>query len=321
MRRLPPLTALRVFEAVGRAGSVKDAAIELNVTPAAISHQIRLLEDHVGTELFVRSAKGLVQTQAGREFQRSVADAFDRICESARKIGPGRAQSVRIHSLPSFAACWLVARLSKFYLAHPGIDVEITTVGDPGQPPDLEMLEADLAIRVGTTAGAWPGLTAEPLVHEEMFPVCAPSLLAAAPGLNNPSELVRYPLLLVSRRAEGWPEWLGAAAQAGFDTANIDAEHGPRFDTIQLTIAAAVEGMGVAIGRLPLVEDYLADGKLVAPFALRVTSKNVYWLLSARNKPLTNAAQIFRDWLLAELGLPASEERTEKRAPLAAAHA
>jgi LysR family glycine cleavage system transcriptional activator len=320
MRRLPPLTALRVFEAVGRAGSVKDAATELNVTPAAISHQIRLLEDHVGTELFVRSAKGLVQTQAGREFQRSVAEAFDLIAESARRIGPGRSQSVRIHSLPSFASCWLVARLSKFYLAHPGIDVEITTVGDPGLPPDLEMLEADLAIRVGTSAAAWPELTAEPLVHEEMFPVCAPSLVANAQGLTDPSDLARYPLLLVSRRAEGWPEWLGAARAAGFNIANIDTEHGPRFDTIQLAITAAAEGMGVAIGRLPLVEDFLTEGKLVAPFALRVTSKNVYWLLSSRSRPLSNAAQIFREWLLAELGLPA-DPQNETRAPLSAAHA
>ncbi len=309
MRRLPPLTALRVFEAVGRAGNVRAAAQELNVTPAAVSHQIRLLEEHIGAELFNRTGRGLILTQAGTQFFRHVSDAFDHLTDAASRIGVSRAQVVKVHSLPSFASCWLVPRLGKFYVHHPGIDVEIATVGDPGQPPDLAALEADFAIRVGISEGNWPGVRVEKLVHEEMFPVCSPDLLAGDIPLRTPNDLAAHTLLRVSRRAEGWPEWLSAAREHGLTIDGIDPDHGPKFDTIQLAITAAVEGMGVAMGRMPLIEDYLRSGALVAPIALRVTSRNAYWLLSAANAPLSHAAETFRAWMCSELGLaPAQEE-------------
>jgi LysR family glycine cleavage system transcriptional activator len=305
MRRLPPLTALRVFEAVGRAGNVRAAAQELNVTPAAVSHQIRLLEEHVGAELFSRGSRGLSLTQAGTQFYHDVSDAFDRLAGAVRRIHGARAQTVRVHSLPSFASCWLVPRLAKFYGEHPGIDVEITTIGDPAQPLDLAGLEADFAIRVGTSAHAWAGagVRCEKLVHEEMFPVCAPEF-AAASALNAPRDLAGHTLLHVSRRAEGWPEWLAVAKAQGLEICEIDPHHGPKFDTIQLTFTAAAEGMGVAMGRLPLVEDYLRSGVLIEPFApLRVASQNAYWLLSPAASPLSEGAAKLRAWLRAELGL------------------
>jgi LysR family glycine cleavage system transcriptional activator len=307
MRRLPPLTALRVFEAVGRAGNVRAAAQELNVTPAAISHQIRLLEEHIGADLFVRASRGLVLTPAGAQFYQHVSEAFDRLVEAARKIPGARAQTVRVHSLPSFASCWLVPRLARFYAAHPGIEVEISTVGDLAPPLDLTALGVDLAIRVGVSATQWPGVRSEELVHEQMFPVCAPELLKSARPLRTPRDMAGHTLLQVSRRAEGWPEWFAAARAQGMSFSDLDPDHGPKFDTIQMAITAAVEGMGIAMGRLPLVEDYLESGALVEPFSLRVTSRNAYWLLSANTAPLTEAAAVFRGWMRAELGLGAQQ--------------
>src|SRR3569832_2920947 len=134
MRRLPPLTALRVFEAVGRAGNVRAAAKELNGTPAAVSHQIRLLEEHVGADLFSRGSRGLVLTQAGAQFYQHVSEAFDRLVDAVRKIPGSQAQTVRVHSLPSFASCWLVPRLAKFYVGFLGFVVVFFTVGELGQP-------------------------------------------------------------------------------------------------------------------------------------------------------------------------------------------
>jgi LysR family glycine cleavage system transcriptional activator len=303
MRRLPPLTALRVFEAVGRAGNVRAAAKELNVTPAAVSHQIRLLEDHVGAELFIRGGRGLVLTRAGSQFYQHVSDAFDHLVEAARNIPGARAQTVRVHSLPSFASCWLVPRLARFYAANPGIDVEISTVGDLGQPLDLNALGVDFAIRVGISENQWSGVRSEKLVHEQMFPVCAPALLQGNNPLRAPSDMARYTLLQVSRRAEGWPEWFAAAHAHGLPCRELDPDHGPKFDTIQMAITAAIEGMGIAMGRLPLVEDHLESGALVEPFALRVTSRNAYWLLSAGQVPLSEGAATFRAWMRGELDL------------------
>jgi LysR family glycine cleavage system transcriptional activator len=308
MRRLPPLTALRVFEAVGRAGNVRAAAQELNVTPAAVSHQIRLLEEHVGTDLFLRGGRGLVLTQAGAQFYQHVSEAFDRLVDAVRKIPGSRAQTVRVHSLPSFASCWLVPRLAKFYATCPGIDVEITTVGDLAQPLDLTNLGVDFAIRVGISENQWSNVRVEKLVHEQMFPVCAPILLQGDNPLRAPSDMASHVLLQVSRRAEGWPEWLAAAKANGLTGFELDPDHGPKFDTIQMAITAAVEGMGIAMGRLPLVEDFLESGALVEPFSLRVESRNAYWLLWPGGVPMSDASKKFRAWMRGQLSLNTETE-------------
>jgi DNA-binding transcriptional LysR family regulator len=136
-----------------------------------------------------------------------------------------------------------------------------------------------------------------------MFPVCGAEFAASA-ELRTPRDLASHTLLHVSRRAEGWPEWLAAAKAEGLETCEVDPHHGPKFDTIQLTFTAAAEGLGVAIGRLPLVEDHLRNGVLVEVFApLRVKSQNAYWLLSAANAPLSEGAAKLRAWMREELGL------------------
>ncbi|HVI33909.1 transcriptional regulator GcvA [Phenylobacterium sp.] len=306
MRRLPPLTALRAFEAVGRLGNVREAADELNVTPAAVSHQIRALEDHLGVELFARTARVLQLTRRGAEFLSSVTAAFDLLHEGADRLNHecGRERLV-VNSLPSFASNFLVPRLSQFHADHPQIEIEVNTAGKFGEPLDLRHLGADVAIRGGLHEGAWPGMAAERLVPEVMFPVCAPSLLRGPHAIRTPEDLAGQTLITVSRTPEGWPEWLQAATAAGWDLHEVDARHGPRFDTVQLALTAAVEGMGVAIGRRPLVDDYLESGLLVAPFSIEVTSRIAYWLVYPPGAARMDRLQAFRAWLRAELRLPA----------------
>ncbi len=135
-------------------------------------------------------------------------------------------------------------RLARFYAENPGIDVEISTVGDLGQPLDLNALGVDFAIRVGIGENQWSGVRSEKLVHEQMFPVCAQALLQGNNPLRAPSDIARYTLLQVSRRAEGWPEWFAAARAKGLPCCELDPDHGPKFDTIQMAITAAIEGMG-----------------------------------------------------------------------------
>jgi LysR family transcriptional regulator, glycine cleavage system transcriptional activator len=302
MRQLPSLTALRTFEAVGRLGSVKAAAQELNVTPAAVSHQVRLLEENLRTPIITRSNSGLGLTDAGRDLFLSLTQAFDALDDTARRIrATAEDSTIHVDSLPSFASCWLVPHLSSFYAEHSGVQIEVNTVGDLGYPSAVAKSAASVAIRVGTNGDQWPALIAEKLFHEEMFPVCAPSLLHGSSALKEPRDLAAHTLLIVSRRAEGWPEWLAAADAAGGRTANIDPEHGRKFDTIQLAFTAAIEGMGVVIGRRPLVDQYLKAGLLVEPFNLRVPSKLAYWLVSQPAAAEEPTLQAFRNWLRKEL--------------------
>lgn len=306
MRRLPPLTALRAFEAVGRLGNVKEAADELNVTPAAVSHQVRALEEHLDAELFSRSSRNLQLTRCGADFLGAVSAAFDLLKEGAEQLSQevGR-QRLVVNSLPTFASNFLVPRLLQFHQAHPDLEMEINTSGRFGDPLELKHMGADVAIRAGLHEGSWPGMIAERLVPEEMFPVCAPALLDGEASLRAPRDLAHHTLLIVSRTPEGWPDWLEAARVRGFDVEGVDPNRGLRFDTIQLALTAAIEGVGVVIGRRPLVDAYLASGLLVAPFELSVTSKLAYWLVYPPRMAKTERLRAFRDWLRTELGLPA----------------
>jgi LysR family glycine cleavage system transcriptional activator len=305
MRRLPPLTALRAFEAVGRLGNVKDAADELNVTPAAVSHQIRALADYFDCELFVRTARSLQLTRAGAGFLATASSAFDLLHEGAEQLErQSSSQRLVVNSLPSFAANFLVPRLSQFYAAHPELELEINTGGKFGEPLDFRALGVDVAIRAGVHEGAWPGYLAERLVPEIMFPACAPSLLEGPTPLKQPSDLAQHTLLIVSRTPEGWLDWLEAARARGWNVGGVDPTRGLRFDTIQLALTAAVEGMGVVIGRRPLVDAYMDSGLLVAPFDLTITSKIAYWLVYPPAMAGSERLQAFRRWLRAELGLP-----------------
>lgn len=300
MRWLPPLTGLRVFEAVARVG-VAGAAAELNVTSAAISHQIRALEAEIGLPLFARTKKGLELNRAGREYLRDVAAGLQLIANGTRRMkNPYRTQRLVVDSLTSFANAFLVPRLANFYREHPDVELEIQTLWPGYNRIDFERTGAHLAIRGGSVPGEWPGFRAERLAHETFYPVCAPSMIAATP-LNRPSDLADKTLLVVTTTPEGWREWLEAAKEAGHDVSGVDLRNSLRFDTIYSSMLAAVEGIGVDLGRGPLVDHAIASGQLVAPFDLKVTSTLAYWMVYPEASVALPAFISFRDWLMREL--------------------
>lgn len=293
MRPLPPLNAVRAFEAAARRGSFTAAAAELGVSHAAISRHVRGLEARLGVPLLLRDGRGLAPTEAGRAFAAVVADAFDRLSQGmvaiAAEAGRGR---LRLSVEPAFAGRWLVPRLGDFRKVHPGIDIEL----DPTQRlVDLRAEQTDLAIRYG--AGGWSGVVTERLVRVMDYPVCAPAL---APALRQPADL-RGQTLLHDESAQTWALWLVAAGVAG-----IDATRGPRFHDVALALDAAMAGQGVAMGDDVLCARDIASGRLVRLFDVTVT-RNWYWLVMPEGRRLPPAAGAFRSWLLGCLP-PVEEE-------------
>lgn len=294
MRSLPPLNAVRAFEAAARRGSFTAAAAELGVSHAAISRHVRGLEARLGVPLLRREGRGLAPTEAGEAFAAVVADAFDRLSQGMVTIaafaGRGR---LRLSVEPAFAGRWLVARLGAFRDRHPGIDVEL----DPTQRlADFRTDQTDLAIRYGR--GGWPGVVAERLVRVMDYPVCAPALAAA---LAAPADLKRQ-TLLHDESAQTWALWLAAAG-----VTDIDATRGPRFHDVALALDAAAAGQGVAMGDDVLCARDIAAGRLVRLFDIEVP-RNWYWLVMPEGRRLSPAAGAFRSWLLG--CFPSVEEET-----------
>jgi LysR family transcriptional regulator, glycine cleavage system transcriptional activator len=292
-RRLPPLNALRAFEAAARHLSFTRAASELNVTQAAISHQIKTLEDHLRTPLFRRLNRALMLTSAGQSLFPAVRDALDGLAEAAARLRAREAGgTLTVSTLPSFAVKWLVPRMSRFQDRHPGIDLRISA---KEYLVDFARDDIDVAIRFGR--GNWPAVHAEWMLNEDLLPVCSPALL---PDLRSPAGLQNATLLheemLPLRSFPTWENWLAAAGVEG-----LDASRGPRFSHTHLMLQAAIDGRGVALGQALIVSDDLAAGRLVAPFQFRLPTGFGYFIVcpqAAVDRPKVKA---FREWVLAEL--------------------
>ena len=301
-KALPPLNALRAFEAAARLGSFKEAADELCVTPAAVSYQIRSLESHLGTALFHRTSRGLELTRAGSDYFPVVRGVFQQLVDATRRVmeedGP---QVLTVNVLPTFASSWLVPRIWKFHEAHPDVELQIHSNRTLGAPVDFSRGDVDIAIRGGLTASDWPGLHAEKLVHEEMFPVCSPILMSGANRVTSPEDLVNHTLIVCSSAPEGWNSWLEEARSRGHRVSDVRPSHGLSFDTVQMAMDACALGQGVVIGRRPLVDIYLDTGRLVAPFDFTVMSKIAYWLVGPTQAFEKSSVLAFRRWILREL--------------------
>lgn len=300
-RRLPGLPALRTFEAAGRHLSFTKAADELAVTPAAVSAQIRVLEEQIGVRLFWRTSRTVRLTQAGEILLAAAAEAFEVIGRAVERIGgAGARRTLTVSSGLSFAAKWLVPRLDRFRRLHPGIDIRLDATE---QLADFTRDEVDVAVRFGP--GVYPGLRVDRLFDEEVFPVCSPVLLQGAVPLHRPADLRHHTLIHEDwlGREEGiWPDWRSWLLAAG--AADVDATQGFHFRQTALVIQAAIDGQGVALGTTSLVADDLASGRLVRPFdlALKGPPQFAYYLVAPRataDRPLVKA---FRDWVLAETG-------------------
>lgn len=290
-RRLPSLNWLRAFEAAARHTSFAEAAKELNVTPAAISQQVKQLEQWLETPLFTRQPRSLMLTDAGLGYLPIVRQAFDHLAAGTEELfGDGRGGPVALRVATSLTYIWLIPRLPRFFAAHPEIALRLTTTVDGlGFGQD----DVDLEIRYG--GGGWPGYRSQRLFWEMLFPVCRPALLEGPEPLAEPRDLARHTLIHMIGEPENWQIWLNAAGVSGLSVAG-----GLQFDLHMMAIHAAVRGIGVALGLSPMVDDALADGRLLAPFDLTIPARDAHFVVTPEAAIARGEVQIFKDWLLAE---------------------
>jgi len=290
--RLPSLNGLRAFEAAARHLSFTNAASELNVTQTAISHQIRRLEEELGIRLFVRQNRALALTPEARDYLPGVRAAFNDLRQATdRVLRRDNDHVLTVSTLASLAAKWLLPRLSSFQEAHPGIDVRITT---STALVDFRGGDVDAAIRYGR--GNWAGLRADWLTADELFPVCSPALLTGAKPLRCPEDLANQTLLHSSGGYDDdWRLWLTAAGLP----ADISKQPGLTFDLILMTVQAAIDGFGVAMGRTSYVEADIAKGRLVVPFKITLPADAGFYLVSPEAKADSPKLRAFRQWLVA----------------------
>ena len=296
--RLPSLNGLRAFEAAARHLSFTNAASELNVTQTAISHQIRRLEEELGTKLFVRQNRALALTSEAKEYLPGIRAAFNDLrLATDRLLRRDDDHVLTVSTLASLAAKWLLPRLSAFQEAHPGIDVRITT--STGLV-DFRSGDVDAAIRYGR--GHWPGVRADWLMADELFPVCSPALITGDKPLRRPEDLANFTLLHSSGGYDDdWRLWLTAAGLP----ANISKQPGVSFDLIFMTVQAAIDGIGVALGRTSYVEADIAKGRLVVPFKIALPTDAGFYLVSPQERADPPKLRAFRQWLIASAQIKA----------------
>ena len=290
--RLPSLNGLRAFEAAARHLSFTLAASELNVTQTAISHQIRRLEEELGIRLFIRQNRALALTPEARDYLPGVRAAFNDLrLATDRLLRKEDDKVLTVSTLASLAAKWLLPRLTDFQEQHPGIAVRITT--STGLV-DFQRDNVDAAIRYGR--GQWPGVRADWLMADELFPVCSPSLLRADKPLRRPEDLRNHPLLHTSNtNSDDWRLWLTAAGLP----VDIARQPGITFDMIFMTIQAAIDGIGVAMGRTSYVQDDIAKGRLVVPFKIALPADAGFYLVAPEGRREAPKLAAFRQWIVA----------------------
>jgi len=303
-RRLPPLNALRAFEAAARHLSISAAATELNVTAAAVSQQIKSLEGHLDTSLFRRMNRALALTEAGRLLLPGLSDGLDRINDAVGEVRAAQEGGpLYLHSSPAFASKWLIPRLDSFQHLHPDIEVRINA---SMELIDLRNDDGDCAVRFG--AGRYDGLESVWLMGEEVFPVCSPALLEGEHALTSLAELKHHRLIHDGTPAAhvvspDWRMWLQAAG-----VVDVDYAHGLTLSPWTMVVEAAIGGQGVALGRRNLVSDDLAAGRLVRPFDLGLPIPFSHWLVYRPDAIRRPKVKAFHDWIVTEAQADLSEQ-------------
>ena len=293
MRRLPPLKSLEAFEVASRLGSFLRASEELHLTPSAISHRIRELEEMLGVTLFHRIHRSVVLTDSGRRFAGEISSAFGKIESAAREISrAGKSDLINVHVVPSLAAQWLMPRIARFSAMHPDVDVRITAFVEH---IDLEAGIVDFDIRYGPVLSR-AGLRTEMFPPEPIVALCSPALTRGRNGLRRPADLTGRTLIHSEVNLYTWRDW-----QADHDGISLDLDRGPRFDRSFMSIFAAVDGLGVCLESRLLVERQLDSGRLVLPFGPegpRIPCHSLNYLESRAGLP---KMRLFREWLHAAL--------------------
>jgi LysR family glycine cleavage system transcriptional activator len=294
------LNALRAFEASARHQSFSAAASELNVTPAAVGQLVRSLEEWLGAPLFHRSNSGrarLLPTETAQRALPDIREGFDRLNLGLMRLREGSANGVLTVTVsPAFAAKWLLPRIDRFQAAWPDTDVRLDT---SLKPLDFAAQAIDIGVRYGM--GAWPGLLAEKLLDEELYPVCSPALLASHPGVRKPADLAGLTLIhdqsMESHAGFAtWDAWLRAAGIRGIAT-----RRGLRINNSAAVLQAAIDGQGVALGRSIMARDDLATGRLIRLFPdMTLASDLAYYVVYRAESATSPKLVAFRDWLFEE---------------------
>jgi len=313
-RELPPLNSLRTFEVAARHLSFTRAGEELYVTAAAVSHQIKTLEESLGIMLFERRPKSLALTDAGRAYLPAIQQAFRQLAEATRQLhASANPTTLKVNIPPTFAVKWLIPRLDCFMKSYPGIDIKVSTTREM---VDFTRDDCDLAIRYGR--GEYSGLYSELCLPVEVFPVCSPALLKGKYPLRTPADLAHHVLLHdASTYKDGsnpeWADWLRFAGVEG-----IDATRGPSFWPSHLVIDAALDGLGVALAKRNWVERDLAAGYLVRPFDLSLPVEFAYYVIYPESRIDDQHITQFVRWIHSEVAADAARSVLRDGAGLAA---
>jgi len=292
--KLPPANSLVVFEAAARLLNFTRAAQELSVTQAAVSRQIQILEDHLGTTLFQRIPRALKLTPPGLHLYKSVTMSLEHIANTVadiKRVGP-RAD-VTVATSVTFASYWLMAHIHKFRAVNPDLELKVVASAPVS---NLSAAGIDLAVRYGS--GRWPGVEAIHLLDNEIFPVCAPSYLEGRKPLRRPRDLLDEVLLHLVEYDRNWVTW--EAWLRHFGAPWKPGKKGLEFDNYLVLIQAAIDGQGIALGGQRLAEDFISRGALVRPIGATLRSTRGFYLLVPLDAPLSKPARLFRDWIVAE---------------------
>lgn len=284
--RLPPLNALRIFETTARLLSMQEAAVALHVTPAAVSKQIQLLEQHLKTQLFIRSHRKLVLTPAGEKYYAHISTALNSIRHATREVSQqSTSAALKIRAYTTFAMYWLIPRLTSFHGQFPDINIELST---SLKWMDFETENVDAAIRLGD--GNWPGLVALPLIPNVLTAVCSPAL---KDSLHTLDDLKKTTLLHTLARPDDWSQWLAAQGHI-----NLDGMHHRNYESSVLVYQAAMRGQGVGVAQKSLVLPLIESGDLVYAFEYELDMQAyTYYFVMPGNRRIHPDLKVFHDWL------------------------
>ena len=298
VRKLPPLKSLRAFEAAGRHLSFTRAADELFVTQAAVSHQIKSLEEFLGVSLFIRRNRQLLLTDEGQTYWPKIRDIFETLSSATDGIKAARASgALTVSVVPTFATVWLVPRLSAFKARFPDIEVRLKASDD-----SVDFVREDVDLAIYYQAGEYPsGLSAKTLLSERLTPLCAPSLLQGDKPIREPLDLKSH-TLLHDGSTDDWRKWLRLAGVKG-----VNLSHGPVFSHTAMVQQAAIYGQGIAMGHLVLSQAEVQAGRLVRPFELMMESEFSYDIVCPQESVERPKVKAFSDWLLTTVQLESAE--------------
>jgi LysR family transcriptional regulator, glycine cleavage system transcriptional activator len=290
--QLPPLSAIRVFEAAARHGNFTRAAQELGMTQAAVSYQIKLLEERVGTQLFLRKPRQVTLTEAGMRLSPAISEAFELMQTAIAAMRENADGVLTINTIPTFAANWLVPRLGSFQLAHPALAVRLQATRDL---IDFARQQADVGIRSGN--GTWPGLVSHKIFAAEFSPMLTPALAESVGGIRTPADLLKLPI--VDTGDYWWKLWFNAA---GIPDPDLRGDPRNRFGDQHLEGKAVLAGMGVGILTPAFYQTELQQGQLIQPFDIvGADADYFYWLVYPEARRNVPKIRIFRDWMLGQL--------------------